>query len=237
MLVDREVTGASSVVADTATAFGALVSRFVEQGHERIAYLGGPDGSWQNRQRTAAVVAAAGGLAELTVLGPYPSTFEAGVRASADVLASGATAVVPYATAIGLGLMYVLRGDEHRGRSLTVSSERMVVDALGLVGVPAIDVDGEHLGRVAAERLIEAIASGATPSARRSGSTSPSGGRSSRSLVGPGQRYSSGQTYAAGAVTVSSLGASTRSMRSKSPSGMPAGSPSYSPPPTKACSR
>ncbi|MBA8813245.1 LacI family DNA-binding transcriptional regulator [Frigoribacterium faeni] len=160
VLVDREVTGASSVVADTATAFGALVSRFVEQGHERIAYLGGPDGSWQNRQRTAAVVAAAGGLAELTVLGPYPSTFEAGVRASADVLASGATAVVPYATAIGLGLMYVLRGDEHRGRSLTVSSERMVVDALGLVGVPAIDVDGEHLGRVAAERLIEAIASG-----------------------------------------------------------------------------
>lgn len=159
VLVDREVSGASSVVADTATAFGSLVSRFVAEGHERVAYLGGPDGSWQNVQRTAAVVDAAAGRAELTVLGPYPSTFEAGVRASGDVLSSGATAVVPYATAIGLGLMFVLRADEHRGRSVTVSSERMVVDALGLVGVPAIDVDGEHLGRVAAGRLLEALAS------------------------------------------------------------------------------
>jgi LacI family transcriptional regulator len=160
VLVDREVAGASSVVADTATAFGSLVSRFVAEGHERIAYLGGPDGSWQNVQRTAAVVEAAAGRAELTVLGPYPSTFEAGVRASDDVLASGATAVVPYATAIGLGLMFVLRADEHRDRSVTVSSERMVVDALGLVGVPAIDVDGEHLGRVAAGRLLELLAQG-----------------------------------------------------------------------------
>jgi len=160
VLVDREVTGASSVVADTATAFGSLVSRFAAEGHERVAYLGGPDGSWQNVQRTAAVVEAAAGRAELTVLGPYPSTFEAGVRASDAVLASGATAVVPYATAIGLGLMFVLRADEHRDRSVTVSSERMVVDALGLVGVPAIDVDGEHLGRVAARRLLELLASG-----------------------------------------------------------------------------
>ena len=160
VLVDREVAGASSVVADTAAAFGSLVARFVAEGHERVAYLGGPDGSWQNVQRTAAVVEAAAGRAELTVLGPYPSTFEAGVRASDDVLASGATAVVPYATAIGLGLMFVLRADEHRDRSVTVSSERMVVDALGLVGVPAIDVDGEHLGRVAAGRLLELLAPG-----------------------------------------------------------------------------
>jgi LacI family transcriptional regulator/LacI family repressor for deo operon, udp, cdd, tsx, nupC, and nupG len=161
VLVDREVTGVPSVVADTATAFGSLVSRFVADGHERIAYLGGPDGSWQDGQRTAAVVAATRGRAELTVLGPYPSTFEAGVRASDDVLASGATAVVPYATAIGLGLMFVLRGEGHRDRSVTISSERMVVDALGLLGVPAIDVDGGHLGRVAAGRLLELMASDA----------------------------------------------------------------------------
>ena len=162
VLVDREVTGASSVVADTATAFGSLVSRFADEGRRRIVYLGGPDGSWQNLQRTAAVVAAARGRAELTVLGPYPATFEAGVRAAADVMASGADAVVPYATAIGLGVMFVLRGGGAGvAAAPVVSSERMVVDALGLQGVPAIDVDGEHLGRVAASRLIAAIASGA----------------------------------------------------------------------------
>jgi LacI family transcriptional regulator len=172
VLVDREVTGASSVVADTATAFGSLVSRFIDDGRTRIAYLGGPDGSWQNVQRTAAVIEAARGRAELIVLGPYPSTFEAGVRAAADVIASGVDVVVPYATAIGLGLMFVLRGVPVDGatgpapsgsRPVIVSSERMVVDALGLEGVPAIDVDGEHLGRVAASRLVAALASGAAP--------------------------------------------------------------------------
>ena len=159
VLVDREVAGLPSVVADTASAFGSLVGRLVDDGHERIAYVGGPDGSWQNEQRTAAVVAAAAGQAELTVLGPWPSTFAAGVGVADEVLASGATAVVPYATAIGLGLMFAL-GRSRASSSVVVSSERMVVDSLGLEGVPAIDVDGEELGRVAVGRLLELVDGG-----------------------------------------------------------------------------
>jgi len=154
VLIDREVDGLTSVVADTAAAFGSLVSRFIDDGHERLVYIGGPDGSWQNGQRTLAVAEAAAGRADLSVLGPYPATFAAGITAAADVVASGATAVVPYATAIGLGVMFALRAAEPAGPAIVVSSERMVVDALGFSGVPAIDVDGHELGQIAMGALL-----------------------------------------------------------------------------------
>lgn len=159
VLVDREIAAMPSVVADTATAFGSLVERFIDEGHTRIAYLGGPAGSWQDRQREAAVRAAAHGRAHLDVLGPFPSTFAAGLSISSAVRATGATAVVPYATAIGLGVQYQMlaTGDIHP--PLVISSERAIVDALGIRGVPAIDVDGEQLGRMATELLLECIAS------------------------------------------------------------------------------
>ncbi|MET4581807.1 LacI family transcriptional regulator [Conyzicola nivalis] len=167
VLVDREIDGLTSVVADTATAFGGLVSRFIDEGHGRISYIGGPDGSWQNGQRTLAVTAAARGRAELTVLGPYPATFAAGVAAAAEVVAAESTAVVPYATAIGLGLMFALRAGGVESPAITVSSERMVVDALGFTGVPAIDVDGDELGHVAMHQLLARIGRSTPPAAEQ----------------------------------------------------------------------
>lgn len=157
VLVDREIPGLSSVVADTASAFGALAERFIRDGHERIVYVGGPEGSWQDRQRTAAVRAAVHEHgAELHIVGPYPSTFAAGVAAVEDVRAHAPSAVIPYATAIGLGIQYAFlaAGDPPP----VVSSEHAIVEALGLTGVPAIDVDGVALGREAAELLIAGIA-------------------------------------------------------------------------------
>lgn len=157
VLVDREIPGLSSVVADTATAFGSVVAHLVAAGHRRIAYVGGPEGSWQDAQRTAAVRGAARG-AELVVLGPHPATFAAGIAAVTDVLEVGATAVVPYATPIGLGVMFGL----HSARravpgDVVVTLQADVVDALGMTNVPAIDVDGAELGRTAMAELLELI--------------------------------------------------------------------------------
>ncbi|MEV4089217.1 hypothetical protein AB0J43_54035, partial [Nonomuraea fuscirosea] len=87
--------------------------------------------------------------------GPCPSTFAAGVEAAEAVVAARATAVVPYATSIGLGLMFALL---NRGvRDVVVSSERMVVESLGLHDVPSIDVDGERLGEVAMDQLMDLL--------------------------------------------------------------------------------
>ncbi|MEV4071956.1 LacI family DNA-binding transcriptional regulator [Nonomuraea fuscirosea] len=156
VLIDREIDGMTSAVADTATAFGALVTWFTGKGHERVVYIGGPAGSWQDRQRQAAIRAAAEPSgATLTMLGPCPSTFAAGVEAAEAVVAARATAVVPYATSIGLGLMFALL---NRGvRDVVVSSERMVVESLGLHEVPSIDVDGERLGEVAMDQLMDLL--------------------------------------------------------------------------------
>ena len=101
------------------------------------------------------------------MLGPYPATFAAGVAAAAEVVAAESTAVVPYATAIGLGLMFALRAGGVESPAITVSSERMVVDALGFTGVPAIDVDGDELGQVAMHQLLARIGRSTPPAAEQ----------------------------------------------------------------------
>lgn len=167
VLVDREAEGVSSVVADTATAFGELASHFIRSGSRRLVYAGGPAGSWQDRQRTTAVRAAAVRLgAEVHIVGPYPPTFAAGIGAAAHIRSLNPDAVIPYATALGLGAQYAyLSAGE---RPPVVSSERAIVLALGLRDVPAIDVDGVELGRMAAEMLIGRLgASDAEPQRRR----------------------------------------------------------------------
>lgn len=157
VLVDREIEGVASIVADTAAAFGSLVDHLVRDGHRRIVYVGGPAGSWQDRQRAAAVAgAAAQGGAHLTVVGPCASTFAAGIEAAQQVRAAAPSAVVPYATTLGLGIhfAYLTAGDPPP----LISSERAIVQALGRPDVPAIDVDGHELGRTAAETLLERLA-------------------------------------------------------------------------------
>lgn len=153
VLVDREIDGISSVVADTASAFGALIESLAADGHRNVVYVGGPDGSWQDRQRTSAVQAAAQHTGvELNIVGPHPSTFAAGVQATPAVRTHTPTAVVPYATALGLGIRYAYlsAGDQPP----LVSSEQAIVEALEQHDVPAIDVDGQELGNVAADMLI-----------------------------------------------------------------------------------
>lgn len=156
VLLDRETEGMASVVADTPSAFGELTQQLVNSGHQSIAYLGGPQGSWQDPHRRRAVMeAAAEQGAEVRVFGPLPSTFEAGVGVAEKVQRSDATAVIPYATAIGLGLEYALLTAGVEKLPL-VSSETSIAASLGQHR-PTIDVDGEELGRVATEQLAELV--------------------------------------------------------------------------------
>lgn len=156
VLVDREIDGLASVVADTASAFASMVTSLADDGHQRIVYVGGPEGSWQDGQRTRAVQDAAQRAgAHLHVVGPYDSTFAAGVHAAPEVRALAPSAVVPYATAIGLGIRFAYLADGTQPP--LVSSERAIADVIDQPGVPAIDVDGVELGRVAADTLIAQI--------------------------------------------------------------------------------
>ncbi|MFT4215771.1 MAG: LacI family DNA-binding transcriptional regulator [Micropruina sp.] len=158
VLVDREISGIRSVIADAATAFGTLAGHLVDDGHRSLAYLSGPHGSWQDVQRARAIAERTAGRAELTVFGPMPPTFAAGAQIADDVVACGASAVIPYATQLGLGLVFSLRAhDLAAARGLVVTSESAITAAIGDERTPAIDVDGSELGAAAMELLADAL--------------------------------------------------------------------------------
>ncbi|MFT4296605.1 MAG: LacI family DNA-binding transcriptional regulator [Micropruina sp.] len=158
VLVDREIAGVRSVVADAAGAFGELAGHLVAAGHRSIAYLGGPQGSWQDAQRSRAIAERTSGRAELTVFGPLPPTFAAGAQTAAEVLACGASVAIPYATQIGLGLVFALRArGVNAPQDLLVTTESLVNAAVQDEWTPAIDVDGSALGAAAMELLSEEL--------------------------------------------------------------------------------
>lgn len=159
VLVEREIDGIPSVIADAASAFGRLAAELVDAGHSNIAYVGGPDGSWPDRRRTEAIRAAIGDRATLTVVGPYPPVAESGFTAAPEVIACGATATIVYASAVSLGLMLAL---EARGvrtpQDMVVSGDARMAKSIGTPGIPSIDVDGAELGRTAMGLLLGALA-------------------------------------------------------------------------------
>lgn len=154
ILVDRELDGVPSVVADTATAFAHLVETLAALGHERIVYLGGPDRSWQNTQREQAVTAAAARCRiDLEVLGPFSPTFAAGADVAATVAQRQASMVLPYATDLGLGLLLSLHRAGRASWQMAPDTDGRLAVA-GVPGAPMVDVDGLALGRRAMTRLV-----------------------------------------------------------------------------------
>ncbi|MGC5615079.1 LacI family DNA-binding transcriptional regulator [Georgenia sp. Z1491] len=154
VLVDREIDGIPSVAADTAAAFAALVRRLAAGGHRRIAFLNGPELSWQNVQRTKAVAAAARAVGvEVEVLGPSPATFAAGSALAGAVAESGASVSIPYASDLGLGVLFELiaRGQARFGQGTAPDG---AVEVVGVPGATAVDVDGEALGAAAMDQLL-----------------------------------------------------------------------------------
>ncbi|TDE92677.1 LacI family transcriptional regulator [Occultella glacieicola] len=166
VLVDREVDGLASVVADTAAAFAELLRGLAEAGHRRILYIGGPDRSWQNLQRTGSLHTAATAVGvHLEVLGPCPATFDAGAGLVDRVAASDADAVLPYASDLGLGLMLGLigRGLARVDGGSPADATGRLISVVGVPGTPRVDVDGERLGAAAIDQLVATLAGDGEP--------------------------------------------------------------------------
>lgn len=124
VLVNRDVAGIPRVLIDTAGGAADGVRHLVALGHRRIVYVTGPAVSWSNEQRRIAVrrAAAAAGV-EMVALPAVRPSFEAGRKAVAAILQSGATAAIAFDDLTSQG---VLAGLHERG--LTAP------DALSLIG-------------------------------------------------------------------------------------------------------
>lgn len=106
VVINRLVTGLPSVVMDVGQGARDAIEHLVGLGHREIALLGGPRGSWTSREiRRAALLAARGAGADLTVLGPNQPTEDGGAAAAEQVRRSGCTAVLAYNDLMAIGLL------------------------------------------------------------------------------------------------------------------------------------
>ncbi|GGM06815.1 MULTISPECIES: LacI family DNA-binding transcriptional regulator [Micromonospora] len=106
VVINRQVAGLPCVMMDVGQGARAAVEHLTGLGHRAIGLLGGPRGSWTNREiRRAAGAAARSGGAELTLLGPNPPTVAGGGAQADQVRRSGVTAVLAYNDLLAIGLI------------------------------------------------------------------------------------------------------------------------------------
>ena len=115
-LVNRQVEGVPSVVADTADSTRQIVEHLASLGHRSIAYLSGPRTSWSNHQRWGALRSAAQKLGvSATQLGPFSPEVAGGAVAADAAIGQEVTAVVAFNAVLAIG---TLRRFAERGKRI-----------------------------------------------------------------------------------------------------------------------
>ncbi len=160
LLVNREAAGLPSVVIDNRDGVRQAVRHLHALGHRRVAYAGGPPGSWSDARRREGLV---GDLAaqlpglDVVDLGAHAPVFAGGVAAADLALAAGATAVLAHNDLMALGLL-----DRLRTRGVRVPDDVSVVgfdDApVATLVTPALTTVAAplaRLGRTAVDLLLD----------------------------------------------------------------------------------
>jgi LacI family transcriptional regulator len=130
VVINRLVTGLPAVVMDVGQGARHAIEHLVGLGHSEIALLGGPRGSWTNREiRRAATAAARSADANLVVIGPNSPTEDGGEAAAEHVLRAGVSAVLAYNDLMTIGLLEGL--DRHGAR---------VPQDLSVIGIDDIEL-------------------------------------------------------------------------------------------------
>jgi LacI family transcriptional regulator len=158
VLVNREVEGLASVCLDTGLGFGQAIDHLSSLGHETVAYLSGPTGSWSDRVRWAAIRAAGRRAGVRTVrLGPFAPTLAGG--AAAGVLTSGATAGMAFNDLLAIGVIRRLieRGVEVPGAISVVGCDDIFAADVCHPALTTVAGDLRLVGRTAIQILFAAL--------------------------------------------------------------------------------
>lgn len=162
VLVDRGSGRHSrcSVAVDDVLGGRLAGEHLVEQGHQRITFVGGPATITQVRERHAGIAAAVEGKAELSVVSTPNLTVAAGRAAAAEIDAElGATAVFCANDLVALG---VLQGLTQRGIRVPQDVAIVGYDDIEFAAAAAVPLSSvrqprEQLGRTATALLLEEI--------------------------------------------------------------------------------
>ena len=158
VVVNRLVANLPAVVMDVAHGARTAIEHLAALGHRDIVLLGGPRGSWTNREirRSAGTTARASGIA-LTILGPNAPTEHGGMAAAEQVYRTGATAVLAYNDLMAIGVMeglHTLGVDVPREVSVVgiddIALSRLVRPKLTTVATPTAAA-----GRAAVDMLLQ----------------------------------------------------------------------------------
>jgi LacI family transcriptional regulator len=160
VLLNRRVGKASSVTVDNAGGMRQVVAHLTAFGHRRIAYVGGPRGSWNHRERLRALRSVtAGAGVELVELGNVVPQFEGGVAAADLVLAAGVTAVIAYNDLIALGILnrFNVRGVAVPAEISVVGCDDIVLSAMGHPALTTVALPMQLVGRAGVDLLLHVI--------------------------------------------------------------------------------
>ncbi|WP_168211790.1 LacI family DNA-binding transcriptional regulator [Ruania zhangjianzhongii] len=143
VVVNRHVTGVTSVTLDVPTGLSRAVDHLAALGHRHIAYVSGPTRTWSDERRRRRVHDRAR-FHDMRVesLGPLAPVFRSGLTVAEEVMASGVSAVIAYNSLIALGLAYRLRID---GIDLPTDLSIVAGDDMETRGMEAPTLTAVHL--------------------------------------------------------------------------------------------
>jgi len=156
VFVNRPVRQHASILLLTAPAVADALQHLAGLGHTRLAYLGGPSGSWAAGERRNAVRSTGGtsGL-EVVELSVSEPTFEATAMVVPEIVASGVSAVLAFNDQMALG---VVAGMNSRGISVprdlsVVGFDDVPMAAMVAPPLTTISLPTDEVGAVAVAML------------------------------------------------------------------------------------
>ena len=159
VVINRDIAGVPRVLVDRTPGIDTALKHLGERGHRRIAYVGGPSGSWSAKlRRTAVTAAAASHGVKLDVIDPTaPSGYEAGRLAAREIAKSAATAVLAYDDTVAQGVIAGLAAE-----GLVVPTAMSVISCEEVLGAaaPALTTIGSRMadaGKIAVGLLIDTL--------------------------------------------------------------------------------
>lgn len=157
VLVNRPAVSIASVVIDMVTGMRQAVEHLHALDHRRVVYLGGPRGSWSNRERGRAFRDSTRKLGMSgSVVGPFDPHFEAGLHAADRALATGATAIVAYNDLIALGVLarFADRGIAVPGEISVVGFDDIALAAMVSPALTTVAMPTASAGRAAVDLML-----------------------------------------------------------------------------------
>ena len=156
VLFNRVVPGLAvpSIAVDSFGGMTLLCGHLAQLGHQRIAYLAGPQASWANGERLRALDAAKAFGLSVTVV-PCGHTGERGYEAVADVLRTDATAIATYNDLVAFGALARLRelGVRVPADMTVVGFDDISLDRVAHTNLTTVFAARDEVGRRAGEML------------------------------------------------------------------------------------